>query len=140
MTKKEFTKRAENAWIDKKLINATVKQLGGWNEFKLRAPDICRYGAGGGVPGFIYYDDTIEFFNRSRIWIKLMFMKAAEDAGVDVHELFPSIIKQFSIPMFYEILFDPSTAWSSDEGALIKNVLTWATLENIASLYTSEVK
>ena len=41
--------------MNKKLINAVAKQIGGLKELKNHASDICNYGAAGGFNGFISF-------------------------------------------------------------------------------------
>lgn len=73
--------------IDGALIRATVRQIGGWAEFKARAGDVTAHGANGGFSGFIYYVDTCAFYARNRAAIAEAVEHLADDLGEDAVEL-----------------------------------------------------
>lgn len=56
----------ESTNIPASLVQAVVRQMGGWESFTESAPDICRGGIDGGFNGFIYNADTEPFARRNR--------------------------------------------------------------------------
>ena len=50
-----------------KLTTAVIEQLGGRDENTDQTMrDIMNHGADGGFSGFIYYSDTVEFYNQNK--------------------------------------------------------------------------
>jgi hypothetical protein len=78
MKLKEFI---ESSHIDAGRIRAVVGQLGGWSEAQTAMPDIARYGIDGGFCGFVYYCDTVAFYNRNRHAIIALVEGRASDLG-----------------------------------------------------------
>jgi len=77
----------EASRLNPKLIRAVVRQMGGWEDFKQSAPDICRGGIDGGFSGFIYNADTEPFARRNRQLIAEMAQAQADDFGTSVTEM-----------------------------------------------------
>ena len=82
----------ENTTINLKLVDAVIKQIGGWTSFTDDAPDVVEYGAAGGVSGFIYYGDTVKFAENNRPFIKALLNEIADDCG----ETFGKLLGGFS--------------------------------------------
>ena len=55
--------------MNKKLINAVAKQMGGMSNLKESASDICNYGGASGFTGFIYYVETEAFTKKNHTLI-----------------------------------------------------------------------
>lgn len=79
-TLKAFT---ESSNINPKLIRAVVTQLGGWEAFREKAPDICgcSSGAAGGFGGIIYYTETVPFAKKNKKMIIEYAEQLARDCG-----------------------------------------------------------
>ena len=71
----------------KKLINAVIYRIGIDS-----INDVNNFGVTGGFPGFIYYVDTINFFNRHRKDI----LKLAEEQVCNMGENTLEMIQQFN--------------------------------------------
>lgn len=70
----------ENSSINPKLIRAVVNQLGGWEAFQEKAPDISNHGAAGGFGGIIYYSETVAFSKKH----KKLIVEYAEQLAADI--------------------------------------------------------
>ena len=66
-----------------RLAVAVIRQSGGWGSFEENAPDIARHGVDGGFHGWIYYSDTVSFFNQNRALIVDWLAMLAADFGSD---------------------------------------------------------
>ena len=78
-TMKEFLDNVQN----QKIAKAVIKQLGGWDEFKLSASNIANHGIDGGFHGFIYYADTVAFAEKNWDEIERLAQTMADDLGED---------------------------------------------------------
>jgi hypothetical protein len=116
--------------MNKKLINAVAKQIGGMTYLKEHASDICNYGASGGVSGFIYYTDTIAFTTRNHALIMELLNNYADDMGVNALELLNSF-NCFNDMKEHEI-FDGLMNKNSEDRTTIYNGLAWFALEEVA--------
>jgi hypothetical protein len=116
--------------MDKKLINAVVKQMGGMANLKECASDICNYGASGGVNGFIYYTDTSAFTIHNRTLIMELLNNYANAMGMNALELLSSFncFKGMKEHEIFEGLMDKN----SDYRTTINNGLAWFALEEVA--------
>lgn len=77
-TLKAFT---EISNINPKLIRAVVTQLGGWEAFQEKAPDISSHGADGGFGGIIYYTETVAFTKKNKKLVIEYAERLAQDIG-----------------------------------------------------------
>lgn len=116
--------------ISAKLIRSTIRQIGGFDEFKLRANDVCNHGANGGFSGFIYYTETVAFTKRN----KKDIMQYAADMANDIGEsnaigLIASFqcLKMEPVDVA-EALYNPR----SDERTNVFNALAWFALEEVS--------
>ena len=116
--------------MNKKLINAVAKQMGGMANLKKSASDICNYGAAGGFNGFIYYTDTVAFTKRNHALIMELLNIYADDMGTNALELLSSF-KCFKDMKEYEI-FDGLMDPKSVDRTTIYNGLAWFALEEVA--------
>lgn len=78
ITRKEFLASTN---IPTELVNAVIRQFGGWSSFKESALDVCRGGIDGGFHGFIYTAETVAFAKRNRNAIAELAKSQAEDFG-----------------------------------------------------------
>jgi len=94
------------------LQEAVIEQLGGKESLK----DVAEHGASGGYPGFTYYKDTCEFYDKheAEIWEKLN--EEAEGQGITAIQL---------VAMFGD-------ADSVNSADTFKNMLAWFALETVA--------
>jgi hypothetical protein len=116
--------------MNKKLINAVARQMGGIKELKNYAGDICNYGAAGGFNGFVYYTDTVAFTKRNHALIIELLNNYAEDVGINVLELL-NCFDCFKDMKEHEI-FDGLMNPKSDDRQSIYNGLAWFALEECA--------
>lgn len=116
--------------MNKKLINAVARQIGGIKELRNYASDICNYGADGGFNGFIYYTDTVAFTKRNHALIMELLNNYAEYMGVNVLELL-SGFNCFK-DMNENKIFDGLTNKKSEDKTTIYNGLAWFALEECA--------
>lgn len=72
----------EHSNINARLIRAVVNQLGGWETFQEKAPDISNHGAAGGFGGIIYYAETVAFTKKH----KKSIIECAEQLAADIGE------------------------------------------------------
>jgi len=116
--------------MNKKLVAAVAKQMGGMKNLKESAADICKYGAGAGVTGFIYYTETEAFTKRNFTKIMTLLNEYADDMGLNAIELMYGFncFKDMSV---HEI-FDGLTNKNSDDRTTIYNGLAWFALEEAA--------
>jgi hypothetical protein len=116
--------------MNKKLITAVAKQMGGMVELKEHASDICNYGASGGVNGFTYYTDTISFTTRNHALIMELLNNYSDDTGINALELLNGF-NCFKDMKEHEI-FDGLMNKNSDDRTTIYNGLAWFALEECA--------
>lgn len=76
-TMKAFTEQSN---INARLIRAVVNQLGGWEYFQEKAPDITNHGAACGFGGIIYYTETVAFSKKH----KKLILESAEQLAADI--------------------------------------------------------
>jgi hypothetical protein len=116
--------------MDKKLINAVAKQIGGMANLKESASDICNYGASGGVSGFIYYTETDAFTKRNHALIMELLNNYADDMGTNALELLSGFncFKDMTEHEIFDGLMNPK----SDDRPTIYNGLAWFALEEVS--------
>lgn len=81
MNNPTLKKFIEKSNISPKLVRAVVAQLGGWESFQEKAPDISSHGAAGGFGGIIYHVETIAFTKRNKKLIVEYAEQLAQDIG-----------------------------------------------------------
>ena len=97
--------------------------------------DCSKYGADIGFSGFIYYSDTISFFEKHRSDIVSHLERTAADCGTDIISLVQSFgdFRNSDKPTASEVgkaLWDSSQSWP--ELYPLYNVFAWYALEEIA--------
>lgn len=119
--------------IPENLIRATIRQSGGWGEFKEHAPDVTNHGADGGFSGFIDYTDTLEFTRKNRADIVALCEHLAEDIG----ESGPvALVRGFNCLKDSTEAEVASTLYGKgDEDTQVSNALAWFALEEVARAY-----
>lgn len=55
--------------INSNLIRAVIRQSGGWLAFQEMAQDIYNHGISGGFNGWIYYNETCQFYAKNQALI-----------------------------------------------------------------------
>ncbi len=120
--------------INPNLIRNAVKQFGGFEEFKRVAPDVTRHGIDGGFGGWIYYTDTLKFYNRNREAIIEMAIGQAEEIGIDMLEMIQGfgVFRNDPIPKrnIAKALYG-----KNDDATVVQNVMAWYVAEEVARLY-----
>ena len=128
--------------MDKKLINAVIKNLG---YESLNDPECidelknianCPSGMAGGFGNFIYYSDTTTFFNQNRKLIITQLKDQAFEIGVGVIEMVAGFNglkdnEDITIHEIGNVLFCIDTD-NHDEKMIIKNALAWYSAEEVA--------
>ena len=119
--------------MNKKLIRAVAKQIGGMEVLKERAADIAKYGATGGFGGFIYYTETTAFTDKNLPLI----LEAAEELAQEVGE-----DDAYMLIAGFNCLQDPHMTAGTvaralyhkddEDEACVKNALAWFALEEVA--------
>lgn len=123
--------------IPEKLIRSTVKQIGGWDEFKNRAEDITSYGASGGFSGFTYYSDTVPFTKRNKAAILDFAKEQAQDFGESMLTMVGNFIcLKISPEEAAEAIYNPK----SEEQTTVYNALAWYILEEVSRSYVDLIE
>lgn len=130
---------AEKSHVDASLIRAVVRQIGGWEEFKDHAEDVCDHGASGGFSGFTYYSDTVAFTKRNKAAILDFCKQYADDFdNSGVIDLIASFrgMKGETQEDIADGLYNPR----SDNRTTVYNILAWFALEEVARAYCDSVE
>lgn len=117
---------------DDSLAKAVIAQCGGWGEFPDMAESVASHGADGGYSGWIYFDDTCEFFRANREAIRTLVERSAEGLGEE----------PLAMVANFNCLRD-CTTWEvanafadrGEECDSIQNALAWFALEEVSRAY-----
>lgn len=123
--------------IDAKLIRAVIRQSGGWQSFRDIAPDITKHGISGGFNGWIYYNETCEFYakNQSSI-VKLVECQANEFDYPSAQDM----IKHFrSLDATISEIGHTLYGNKSQHDTQVANALTWFAAESVVGEYDAWV-
>lgn len=93
--------------------------------------DVANLGANSGFSGFIYYDDTINFYLKNRKNINEYAENTAKEMGENLFEMisnFNCIKGEYSIPEIAKALYETK----NEEYINIYNALSWFVLEGLA--------
>ena len=105
------------------------------DEFIETMQNVCSYGADCGFSGFIYYSETIEFFNKNKTEI----IKAIEELADSLGEDPLSMISDFNCLRSHNLSsFDVAQAIyenDSEHEAQVKDALAWFALEKVARTF-----
>jgi len=124
----------DNSNINSNLIKSTIRQFGGFKEFKRVAPDVTRHGIDGGFGGWIYYVDTMKFYNRNRTAIIEMAVDQAEELGIDMLEMIQGFGVFRNNPISKHDIAK-ALYGKSDSATTVQNVMAWYAAEEVARLY-----
>ena len=116
--------------MDKKLINAVARQMGGIATLRESASDICTYGASCGFNGFIYHTETEAFTKKNHALIMELLSECADDTGINALELLSGFncFKNMTDVEIFDGLMNPM----SDDRTTVYNGLAWFALEEAA--------
>lgn len=134
MKKITLTQFCNASHIDASLIRSTVRQIGGWTEFKERSQDVTSHGAIGGFGGFIYYTDTVSFTKRNKKAIVKFCENFASELGENgIIEFIAGFqcMKNYSQSEVACGLYNPL----SENKANVYNALAWLILEEVSRSY-----
>ena len=121
---------------------AVIEQMGGGENIKTledvsntyvleNLKDVANYGADGGWTGFIYYSDTVKFFDNNKALIIKSVKELASDLGEGLLEMiskFRCLNNEYGVDEIAEVIYA-----NSEEGEYsIKNALSWYALEEVA--------
>lgn len=123
--------------IDSSLIRSTVRQCGGWADFKEMAADVARHGADCGFGNFVYYSDTVAFAKRNKKALLAMVQEYAADNGQDVATFllgFNCISNEYTSEEVIKALY----CGKGDAVTTVYNALAWLALEEIARSYDNK--
>lgn len=110
----------------KKIITNFYQKVG-----KENILEIVKHGAGYGVPGFIYTEDTVEFFKRHRTEIMEMLNDFSENLYRTVKIFVPLRSVSFSEKEFYDAVY----LNEGENKDIIQDALAWFALEEIANKF-----
>lgn len=127
----------EYSSIPESLIRAVVEQIGGWEEFTERAPEVAAHGADSGFSGFTLYADTVKFYTENRPAV----LDLVKNGAVDMETGLISFICEFRC---LKGTYDAETSISAtlygpqdgqDFDLVAANALAWYALEEVSSAY-----
>ena len=135
MKKKDFIDSFDRASI----VDAVIKQFGGWENFKESAVDVSYHGAGCGFPGFTYYSDTVKFYKDNRMQINLLACDLAEQIGENVISLISGFnYLDVTDEEIQQFLF--MADMDDDVYTCIANALAWLALEEVCHHYARVIE
>jgi hypothetical protein len=121
--------------MNKRLILHVEKQIAADNRGELEQifTDVCNYGADAGFNGFIYYSETIDFFNENKTLIMKEVKEMAESLDEDPLQMIANFncLKDMKLSTMEiaEAIYDNPT---SESAGIVKNALAWFALEEVA--------
>lgn len=130
--------------------NAVIEQLGYseddldetsccYEELLTTCQDISNHGIDGGFGQFVYYKDTVKFFDDNKTDILAMLNELADDLGEDAFTL----VANFGCLKCHELTAtDIAEAIYTHTGGLecqVKNALAWFAAEEVARQIADEV-
>jgi len=119
------------------LTQAVIEQLG-YDELnddcKDELKDVAAHGATGDFGNFIYYSDTVKFFDDNKIKLRELLKEQSDAFGIAGSAAFVKGFKclndEYSIDEVTEVLFNVSC--DNDTATQVKNAVTWFALETLA--------
>ena len=131
--KKTIKQFCEYSNIDADLIRAVIRQSGGWGDFQEKAKDISNHGIDAGFNGWIYYNETCQFYakNQARI-VKLVEYQMKEydyPSAQDMISRFRSL--DATISEIGHTLYGNK----SQHDAQVANALAWFAAESVVGEY-----
>jgi len=127
-------KKAKKAYHP--LKRAVMRQFGDSESFYESVPDIANHGASGGVSGFIYYSDTVNFTKRNKDKIMQSLTEFSDDLGESIVSMLShwQCLKGLSQHEIMEGLYNPK----ADNKTIVYNALAWYALEEVANVVYNE--
>ena len=129
-----LTKFAQTCSAGETLTRAVVRQIGGWEEFKERAQDICSHGADGGYSGFIYYSDTVKFYEDHKAEIYSLVHNTSQEFG---DESAIAFVKNFACLKESTEEEIGKTLYGGEVDTFVANALAWFALESVSYDYAN---
>jgi len=133
----------ENSGFTKKIVNNVIRALGfsltgskqTFCELSTQFENCAEHGADCGIPGFIYYSDTLLFFRKNRQDIVNHMEQTAADLGTDIISMVQGfgVFRNSDKPTPSEVgraLWDSRRQW--DELTSLYNVFAWYALEEVS--------
>ena len=120
--------------MDEQLVKAVIKQLGytkPTKECKETMRDICRHGIDGGYGDFVYYADTVKFFDKNRDLILEYAQSLASDLGEDML----TMIANFNCLKHYKLTATQimnAIYGETEDTTNVKNALAWFAGEEVS--------
>jgi hypothetical protein len=99
--------------------------------------DIVNHGIDGGFNGFIYYSDTVMFYDLNKEDIDDLVKEIAEESGVGLLEFihsFRCLHKEYTIDEIGQIIYGDG-ANNHEINEVIKNALSWFAAEEVCSWF-----
>lgn len=127
---KTFLKSIEGSTLEK-LAVAVIRQLGGVDEDSIRTLQEVRNAADGWT-GFIYYNDTCDFYRRNREAIMENLKEFAEDMDIGLLETvhnFNAVKGNYTMDEIGKALYG---SYDREESTGLYNILAWYALEEVA--------
>lgn len=123
----------ENSNIPAKLIRDTIKQLGGYEDFKEIASGIYSYGINGGYRGFGHHKDTVAFYRKNKKEIIEILISQAQEFGEDIL----TMISNFNCFIYHYTANKIFSALSryDEEYIQLYNCLAWYVAEEVVKAY-----
>lgn len=119
------------------LAEAVIDQMGGFESFCEDAQSIAEHGADSGFHGFIYYSDTIGFYDKN----KKRILRALQDECMDIGQTMADCIASFNCIDCTSIQVESFLLGLNDEDETdLKNALSWWALERVAHDYISFIE
>lgn len=126
------TQICSNSNIPAALIRATIRQCGGWQDFREMAQDVTNHGAAGGFHGFTYYADTVPFAKRNKSVILEIARQMADDLGEPLYKMIGGFnCLKISEGEAAEAIHNSR----SDNATNVLNALAWYALEEVCRAY-----
>lgn len=117
------------------LKQAVIEQLGYESENDEELIQVCEdisnHGIGGGFGGFIYYNETIKFFDDNKEDIMVRLGQLADEIGMNKYDLivsFSCLNKLYSVDQVVDGIYIEG----DENESQIKNALSWFAAEEIA--------
>jgi len=119
------------------LLEAVKTQLSCDTEQELKetCTDIANYGIDGGFSGFIYYSDTVAFFDANKDEIIEHAKEQASDFGVGVFEMISGFncLNDVSQDEVAEAIYS-----DTDDSTYVRNALAWYAAEEAARIIAED--
>ena len=139
-----FTENTSNP----NLTRAVIKQFGRWTDWQESADDIANYGATGGVNGFIYYTDTVAFYEANKGNIHALAREMIAEFNDTTYDDFDGawgygrFVASFGCVDLEpcEVVDAMLEGESNEDYTTVANALAWFALEEAAREYVAQVE